>query len=100
MHQINSLESLETNIYANFTCDKDGTKEQWGKKHSQMSKQKLPYRRKREKEEKAEREREGKEEKRMKSKREKRRGKKRTENLTHTSQYTHRISYSELQISM
>ena len=56
----------------------------------------MPYRRKREKEEKAEREREGKEEKRMKSKREKRRGKKRTENLTHTSQYTHRISYSEL----
>ena len=56
MHQRNSLESLETNIYANFTCDKDRTKEQWGKKHSQMSKQKLPHRRKREKEEKAERE--------------------------------------------
>ena len=51
MHQ-DSLESLETNIYANFTCDKDRTKEQWGEKHSQVSKQKLPNRRKREKEQK------------------------------------------------
>ena len=71
MHQRNSLESLETNIYANFTCDKDRTKEQWGEKHSQVSKQKLPNRRKRERRKSRERERREKNEGQKGKKREK-----------------------------